>query len=199
MSEPGSSTNIPDDIGRNDPCPCGSGRKYKKCCQRAHRLQKESEKKNPEPHHLIEADSIPWDIYKILSQIRENNALGLFYDIAHDAGPLRDRYADKTSLIKAVNDGDEILPAGPSFDLVHLRLDPPDTILLLQKDDPKNKTVSFQLVTLRPNEVSADGGDREVEHAGFRLWDFRRELLDRADLDGTPSLDIFGIDWHPPS
>ena len=21
-------------IGRNDPCPCGSGRKYKKCCQR---------------------------------------------------------------------------------------------------------------------------------------------------------------------
>ena len=23
------------DIGRNDPCPCGSGRKYKKCCGRA--------------------------------------------------------------------------------------------------------------------------------------------------------------------
>jgi len=21
-----------DSIGRNDPCPCGSGRKYKKCC-----------------------------------------------------------------------------------------------------------------------------------------------------------------------
>ncbi|MCJ7750823.1 MAG: SEC-C domain-containing protein [Armatimonadetes bacterium] len=22
-------------MGRNDPCPCGSGRKYKKCCGRA--------------------------------------------------------------------------------------------------------------------------------------------------------------------
>ena len=22
-------------LGRNDPCPCGSGKKYKKCCQRA--------------------------------------------------------------------------------------------------------------------------------------------------------------------
>ncbi|MCC5904895.1 MAG: SEC-C domain-containing protein [Balneolaceae bacterium] len=22
------------DVGRNDPCPCGSGRKYKKCCLR---------------------------------------------------------------------------------------------------------------------------------------------------------------------
>lgn len=24
----------PDKIGRNDPCPCGSGKKYKKCCGR---------------------------------------------------------------------------------------------------------------------------------------------------------------------
>ena len=23
-----------DNVGRNDPCPCGSGRKYEKCCQR---------------------------------------------------------------------------------------------------------------------------------------------------------------------
>ena len=22
------------DIGRNDPCPCGSGKKYKQCCMR---------------------------------------------------------------------------------------------------------------------------------------------------------------------
>ena len=29
-----------DKIGRNDPCPCGSGRKYKKCCQK---LGQESE------------------------------------------------------------------------------------------------------------------------------------------------------------
>jgi len=24
-----------DKIGRNDPCPCGSGKKYKKCCGKA--------------------------------------------------------------------------------------------------------------------------------------------------------------------
>lgn len=23
------------DVGRNDPCPCGSGKKYKKCCGKA--------------------------------------------------------------------------------------------------------------------------------------------------------------------
>ncbi|MFW6457528.1 MAG: SEC-C metal-binding domain-containing protein [Planctomycetota bacterium] len=25
---------IEDEVGRNDPCPCGSGRKFKKCCGR---------------------------------------------------------------------------------------------------------------------------------------------------------------------
>jgi len=24
--------NVKKKIGRNDPCPCGSGKKYKKCC-----------------------------------------------------------------------------------------------------------------------------------------------------------------------
>jgi uncharacterized protein YecA (UPF0149 family) len=24
-------------VGRNDPCPCGSGKKFKKCCARKHR------------------------------------------------------------------------------------------------------------------------------------------------------------------
>jgi len=29
-------------IGRNDPCPCGSGKKYKKCCGNAPQVQAES-------------------------------------------------------------------------------------------------------------------------------------------------------------
>ena len=45
--EAGGTTNTPDPaarrpqqreepkVGRNDPCPCGSGQKYKKCCGRA--------------------------------------------------------------------------------------------------------------------------------------------------------------------
>lgn len=36
-----------DKIGRNDPCPCGSGKKYKKCC-----LLKEAEKAAQEEAEL---------------------------------------------------------------------------------------------------------------------------------------------------
>ena len=30
----GSAINLFKAVGRNDPCPCGSGRKFKKCCLR---------------------------------------------------------------------------------------------------------------------------------------------------------------------
>ena len=29
-----SRANAGDEVGRNDPCPCGSGKKFKKCCMR---------------------------------------------------------------------------------------------------------------------------------------------------------------------
>ena len=31
-------------IGRNDPCPCGSGRKYKNCCLESGKYEKFSDK-----------------------------------------------------------------------------------------------------------------------------------------------------------
>lgn len=27
-------------VGRNDPCPCGSGKKYKKCCEQKNAIQR---------------------------------------------------------------------------------------------------------------------------------------------------------------
>jgi len=40
-------------IGRNDPCPCGSGRKYKKCCQGKSTTPKIDLKKQYEQEHRI--------------------------------------------------------------------------------------------------------------------------------------------------
>ena len=198
MSDPISASEIPEDLGRNDPCPCGSGRKYKKCCQRAHRRQKETEKKNPQAHDLIGEDTIPWKVFKLLGQIQQNSALGVYYDLHHEASPFRERYPAKSAFIEAVDDGEEILPAGPSMKLAHQRLDPPDTFLVLRDDDPKQDTVAFQIITLRPNEFDADAGEREVDHPGLRIWDVKRHRVDRDEVDGTPSLESFGIGWHPP-
>lgn len=198
MSEPISSPEIPENIGRNDPCPCGSGQKYKKCCQRAHRIQRESEKAANEPHRLIGPKSLPLRVYKILAQVQSNNATGLFYDLCHEEGPFRAKYATKGDFVTAIDDGTAFLPAAKEFELLHFRLDAPETYLLLGAVDPKREESDYQVITLRRNEVGADGADREVEHKGYRIWDLKAQSLPRNEVDGVPPLSAFGIEWRKP-
>ncbi|MBI4549578.1 MAG: SEC-C domain-containing protein [Candidatus Omnitrophica bacterium] len=40
---------FPKDVGRNDPCPCGSGKKFKKCCYDKIERKKEPKSPNPTP------------------------------------------------------------------------------------------------------------------------------------------------------
>jgi hypothetical protein len=199
MTTPIALSEVPEDIGRNDPCPCGSGNKYKKCCFRLHQVEREASKQARSPHQLIGSKTIPWKVYKILTQIHENNSLALYHELMHDAGPLRQKYPDVAQFLQAVDGGQDQLIAGPAYDLKHFRLDAPDVYLLLVRgaDDPKVDTVWFDVVTLRPNEFDADGQARTVEHQGFRLWDVQRHTFKKADLQTTDlRFADLGVSWR---
>jgi hypothetical protein len=44
---------VPGTVGRNDPCPCGSGKKYKQCCMHS----SEQEEPQPSPRFRFEPGS----------------------------------------------------------------------------------------------------------------------------------------------
>lgn len=189
---------IPEDIGRNDPCPCGSGAKYKKCCQKAHRVQQEAQKESTRVETLIKPTTNAWGIYKLLRQVRENNMHALFFDMTHPEGPFRARYDKKTDYILAADAGDETLVAGSESDLRRVRIDGDDHYLLLSEGlkDPRSTRYRYQVVVLRPNEIDADGNPREVEHAGFRVWDIQRHERAKDQVeDGDLSLVDLGYVW----
>ncbi len=195
MSEPIPLSELPENIGRNDLCPCGSTKKYKKCCERAHRLQRESEKASNQPHKLIGSKTIAWKVLKVLRQVHANNAVGLFHELTHDASPLRETYPDRGAFMQAVDAGAASLPAAPEFEFLHIRLDTTFTYLLLREADPKKDSVTFQVVTLRRNELDASGAPRDVEHQGYRIWDVTSHTVAREDAEGV-SLDALGVQWE---
>jgi hypothetical protein len=45
-------------IGRNDPCPCQSGKKYKKCCLPAHEARAAEQRKAHEQRHAVERPDV---------------------------------------------------------------------------------------------------------------------------------------------
>lgn len=179
----------PTTVGRNDACPCGSGKKYKKCCMNAHRVQKEAAKSSREPHELIGEHTSPWDMFKLLVSVRENNMPKFFWEAAHDQGPWRTRYATAESYFEALGDGSENMVARDGTDLLRIRHDGPDVLLLLRRNDVA------EVVTMRPNEFEASGEKRETEHWGWRVWDVQRHDIPKSDEELT--FDTLGYAWAP--
>lgn len=198
MSNPIPLSEVPEDIGRNDPCPCGSGRKYKKCCQRVHRMQREAEKRSRGVEDLVDESTNAWGMLKLLRQVRDNNMYALFYDMTHDEGPFRERFEGKTEFIGAADAGEELLVSGPDADLRRIRLDGIDNYVLLTEglDDPRSTKYRYNVIILRPNEYDAAGEPRDVDHKGLRVWDIERhERPKDAVEDGDLSLTDLEYEW----
>lgn len=109
---------IPEDTGRNDPCPCGSGRKFKKCCLRK---QKQATDDIPR-HHDLSLDEFyaPWR--RRADSIEQ---LDRFFEVLNDAELAGDgefdvarRIVDGFEIDVDQDDLVEMLQQGDSPDLV---------------------------------------------------------------------------------
>lgn len=193
---------IPQDIGRNDPCPCGSGKKYKKCHMRIHQAQREAAKKTRTIEKLIGPDTIPFKAYVTLAQINANNLLALAYDSTHELGPWRAQFENKDAFLLAATEERTTIPAHADYEFLRYRVDSPDVHILLAKGatDPRQTKIAYQVITLRRNEADAEGNARAVQNAGWRVWDIKEATVDKSEVeaeDGDRHLSEFGIAWHP--
>ncbi|MCB1084882.1 MAG: SEC-C domain-containing protein [Chlamydiia bacterium] len=72
------------EVGRNDPCPCGSGKKYKKCCASKPPLKRRSFTQMPSP----EAKGSIQRITGVLSQtLRKTDPEGLDQEVKKKMNP----------------------------------------------------------------------------------------------------------------
>lgn len=186
------------DVSRNDPCPCGSGQKFKKCHEKALKIQKVAEKKTRSAHELIGSKTHAWNVYKIFQMVQQDNAAALFWDFGHEKGPFRTKYPTVESFLMATEYGNDRLPASRDYDLRRMRVDGPDVILLLNRgfDDPKTTTVNVDVIRLRPNEFDENRKLRPVPHRGFRVWSIERFERNKGDAEVT--LEDLGLTWGEP-
>ena len=200
------SIEIPAHTGRNDPCPCGSGKKYKKCHMRLNKALSDSSASSPPITDRITAETSPYDAYVVLRDAHADNLSSLFFDAAHPQGPWRAQFKDRETFLLAASSGTLTLPAAASFEIMRLRVDLPDVYVLLAHgaEDPRQDHVFYQILTLRPNELDAAGARRAGEPPeGWRLFEVRNERVAKSALpeqDGADvSLDLFEIGWKPRS
>jgi hypothetical protein len=187
------------DLGRNDICPCGSGKKYKKCHAPIHQIEREAAQKTQHVAALVGPDTIPWRLFQVMQQATADNLLVFLWDLLHEQSPLRAKHISQQGFISATDKGEQPLPASRGFELLRYRLDAPDTVLLLSREDLLADTITFQLITLRPNEIGADGAAREVRYPGLRLWELQQVVRPRAEIKDVQKVSPsdLGLSWTP--
>jgi len=58
------------DVGRNDPCPCGSGKKYKYCCLRRDQQRRRRAKASPVPAPQLDVGSLLREVHPLSRELR---------------------------------------------------------------------------------------------------------------------------------
>ena len=92
------------EIGRNTPCPCGSGKTYPECCQKFHRGQEAVDAVQVQPYDLILMDV----------QMPEMDGLEATRQIRAQAGPNQSTYIIALTANAMTGDREAYLAAGMS-------------------------------------------------------------------------------------
>lgn len=165
---------------------------------RAHQVQKEASKSSRAPHELINEATTPWDMFKLLVQVRENNMPNFFWELSHEQSPWRETYPSKENYFEALGKGEDNMVARDGYDLTRIRHAGPDVMLLISRghNDSHTTAVNVDVVTLRKNELDAAREQREAEHWGWRVWQVDRHERKKSELEDELTFADLGYEWR---
>ena len=168
-------------IGRNDPCPCGSGKKYKKCCFKRDQVDKRLEQTQRTVEEILDPDA---SIYRVWLEWRTARKLADFnflYDLIEPDSPLFNSVGDKTQFVADCSDGNAVVPCGEPAIFKYLQILEGERARLLQTigdDDSASPDVRCECVEFTKTE------------RGWRLAGFDSCAVTKADRD-TIALALF--------
>lgn len=167
-------------IGRNDACPCGSGKKYKKCCAHKDVIDQKVATTRRMLADVLKPDA---SVYKLWLEWRGSRAISDFnflYDVILEGSPMQQRLGDRHAFVAACDSGTAEIPSGKAA-FRYLRINEGATAELLQtigEGDPTRSTIVAERIRLAKTE------------AGWRFTDFHRVEL-RKEHDPQIGLALF--------
>lgn len=163
---------------RNEPCHCGSGKKYKNCCMRKDEAQAQLSKQTYDVRRVIGPNTSPYIFWKRWSAACSRNEFGLVYDMLLANGELADKFRTAEDFFVNIN---EIgLPYEGRWNLDKIKLTETSCMFLCHRMDTDDKRADqvCSLMTLKRTEL------------GYRVENIQRSVCRADDI---LSFDLFGV------
>ena len=158
---------------RNDPCPCGSGKKYKKCCFHNQIIQAQTERETLSLETFIEPGQDAYQWFKGIRQITNRRDWRLLYEAFAADSPILGRYPSAESFIVAARESADNAPLGGDLELRRFRLLGDTTWIMVARglEDRRRTKVEFEVVEARASDK------------GLMITDF--EKVEVAKVEGS--------------
>ena len=159
-------------VGRNDPCPCGSGKKYKKCHYRKHQIQMETDRQTVKLSDFLKPGQIPYMWFKGLKLILNRRNWALLYEAFLEGGPLQTRYGSAEAFVEEARTRPTSVPAGGEFELKRFRLLGEFAFIMGARgeDDRRTSTVEYEVLQLKNTAE------------GYRIVDLEHRTYEQSEL-----------------
>jgi hypothetical protein len=168
-------------VGRNDPCPCGSGKKYKRCCANKDDVARRAAQEHPDVDEVLGPDASIYDLWLRWRAARKISDFNLLYDMIRADSALAERLGDRAAFIADCDQGTALVPSGEAT-FRHLRIVDGARAKLLQTvgdDDAANPRIRCECLDLEKTE------------RGWRLTDFAVVEVAKAEHPKV-GLELFG-------
>ena len=159
-------------IGRNAPCPCGSGKKYKKCCARKDQLAERVATTTSDVSEELAPDATVYAVWRAWRKAREVADFNFLFDLIIPDSPLAAAVGDRTAFVAACADGTAVIPTGERAAFEHLSIREGELAKLLQTvdaNDPASPTVTCECI------------DYKKTANGWRLNGFEAKALQKSE------------------
>ena len=159
-------------IGRNAPCPCGSGKKYKKCCARKDQLAQRVATTTCDVSEELASDATVYAVWRAWRKAREIADFNFLFDLIIPDSPLGATVGDRAAFVAACVDGTAVISTGEQASFEHLSIREGEIAKLLQTvdaEDPASPTVTCECIEYRKTPE------------GWRLGGFEAKVLQKAE------------------
>lgn len=136
-------------IQRNDPCHCGSGKKYKKCCMKLDQAKTSLARSSQDVTQLINVQTIPYAWWKIWRNARMRSDYSFLYDLLHDEGPFKASFESREDFY--TRSQTKPLPSGEEWTIQKIKLDEVEAHILSSRfqGDPRVNYVDVEMMHLK--------------------------------------------------